>query len=117
MQTTGPESTEISCVDGQETSALTVLDERGEEGLVLEVGVVLLKLLLGGLVKLEGDELEATLLEAADDLADETVARSAQASYLELLALSKLHVDAASSTQRADVCVSKVKSPPRTHPR
>lgn len=48
-----------------------VLDERGEEGLGREVGVVLLEVLLGGSSELEGDELEAALLEAGDDLADE----------------------------------------------
>lgn len=41
---------------------------------------MLLKLLLGGLVELEGNELEATLLEAADDLTDET-AGSARALF------------------------------------
>ncbi len=69
-----------------------VLDEAGEEGLALEIGVVcghgsaparrcdaialsrihtLLEVLLGGVDELEGDQLEAALLEAGDDLADE----------------------------------------------
>lgn len=69
-----------------------VLDQAGEEGLALEIGVVcgqgsaparrcdaialsggrtLLEVLLGGVDELEGDQLEAALLEAGDDLADE----------------------------------------------
>lgn len=48
-----------------------VLDEAREEGLRGEVRVVLLEVLLGRSVELEGNELEASLLESADDLADE----------------------------------------------
>lgn len=69
-----------------------VLDQTGEEGLALEIGVVcgqgsaparrcdaialsgrhtLLEVLLGGVDELEGDQLVAALLEAGDDLADE----------------------------------------------
>jgi hypothetical protein len=46
-------------------------DETLEERLVLQVLVVLLKVLLSGSDELDGGELVATLLEAADDLADE----------------------------------------------
>lgn len=47
-----------------------VLDEAGEELLAGKVGVVLLEERLGGLHDLQGDQLEALLLEALDDLAD-----------------------------------------------
>jgi hypothetical protein len=53
-------------------TTLTGLDHTGEEGLVLEVGVVLLEVLLGRGSELEGSDLEAALLEAGDDLTDET---------------------------------------------
>jgi hypothetical protein len=46
-------------------------DEAREEGLVLEVGVVLLQVLLAGGDHLDGDELVPALLEARDDVADE----------------------------------------------
>ena len=68
-----------------------VLNETREEGLALEVSVVcywyvnlctsaivdydlrtLLEVLRGSVNELEGDELEATLLEAADDVPDES---------------------------------------------
>ena len=69
-----------------------VLDQAGEEGLALEVSVVytrdlsikfanrvydaqgltLLEVLGGSVDELEGNKLEATLLEAADDVADES---------------------------------------------
>lgn len=49
-----------------------VLDQTGEEGLALEVGVVLLEVVLTGVHELHGHELVATVLEALDDLADET---------------------------------------------
>jgi len=42
------------------------MDQRGVMGLTL------LKVLGGGVNELEGDELEATLLETADDVSDET---------------------------------------------
>lgn len=51
-----------------------VLDERREERLGREVLVVLLEVLLGRRGELEGNELEATLLEARDNLADEAEA-------------------------------------------
>ncbi|GMS99065.1 hypothetical protein PENTCL1PPCAC_21240, partial [Pristionchus entomophagus] len=57
---------------GDDGSRLHVGDERGEEGLLLEVDVVLLKMSLGGSHLLEGDQLVAALLEALDDLADES---------------------------------------------
>jgi len=46
-------------------------DEAGEEGLAGEVGVVGLEVLLGGGDELDGGELEAALLEALDDGADQ----------------------------------------------
>lgn len=52
-----------------------VLDEAGEEGLFLEVGVVLLEVSLAGRDELHGGELEAAALEARDDLTDETCGR------------------------------------------
>jgi hypothetical protein len=45
-----------------------VVDEGGVKGLSLEVLVVLLSDLTGGLVQLQGLELEALLLKAADDV-------------------------------------------------
>jgi len=47
-------------------------NETREEGLGGEVFVVLLEMLLGGAHELDGDELEATVLEARDDGADQT---------------------------------------------
>lgn len=57
-----------------------VLDQTREEGLALEVGVVLgkpkgtylLEVVLTSVHELHGHKLEATVLEALDDLADET---------------------------------------------
>ena len=46
-------------------------NEASEEGLVGKVGIVLLKVLLSGRGELDGDELEAAVLEARDDGADE----------------------------------------------
>jgi len=46
-------------------------DQALEEGLVAQVLVVLLEVLLGGCDELDGGELVASPLEAADDLADE----------------------------------------------
>ena len=46
-------------------------NETGEEGLAGEVGVVGLEVLLGGGDKLDGGKLEAALLEALDDGADQ----------------------------------------------
>lgn len=45
-------------------------NQTGEEGLVGQVGVVLLEVLLGGSGELDGSELEAAALEAGDDGAD-----------------------------------------------
>ena len=49
-----------------------VLDQAGEERLALEVGVVLLQVVFAGVHELHGHELEAAVLEALDDLADES---------------------------------------------
>ena len=46
-------------------------DETGEEGLAGEVGVVGLEVILGGGDQLDGRELEAAVLEALDDGADQ----------------------------------------------
>ena len=46
-------------------------DETLEEGLASEVSVVLLEVLLGGGGELHGNELEATVLEARDDGANQ----------------------------------------------
>lgn len=46
-------------------------NQAGEEGLASEVGVVLLEVLLAGLDELDGSELEAAVLEARDDGANE----------------------------------------------
>ena len=50
-------------------------DQTREEGLASEVGVVLLEVLLAGSDKLDGSELEAAVLEAGDDGADEATLR------------------------------------------
>ena len=47
-------------------------DESGEEGLAGKVGVVLLEVLLSGSDELDGGELEAAVLEAGDDGADQS---------------------------------------------
>lgn len=47
-------------------------DETLEEGLASEVSVVLLEVLLAGGGQLHGNELEATVLEARDDGANES---------------------------------------------
>jgi len=52
-----------------------VLNETGEEGLALKIGIVLLKVLWGCVNELEGDQLEATLFESTDDLADKRALR------------------------------------------
>lgn len=46
-------------------------DQTGEEGLAGKVGVVLLEVLLAGSDELDGSELEAAVLEAGDDGANE----------------------------------------------
>lgn len=56
---------------GDNGAAEHVLDQAGEEGLLLQVGVVALQVLLGGRDELEGHQLVAALLEAADDGADQ----------------------------------------------
>ena len=61
-----------------------VLDETGEEGLFLEIGVVLLEVSLAGRDELHGGELEAAALEARDDLTDETCVRAKVFSLLGL---------------------------------
>jgi hypothetical protein len=63
------------CVLFQQQRACSVPltgDEALEEGLLAEVGVVLLEVLLGSGDELDGDELVATLLEARDDITDES---------------------------------------------
>lgn len=55
----------------RKTTAYHVLDEASEERLAGEVLVVGLEELSAGLVQLESGELEALLLEAAEDLSDE----------------------------------------------
>ncbi|GMT02925.1 hypothetical protein PENTCL1PPCAC_25098, partial [Pristionchus entomophagus] len=57
---------------GDDGSGDHVVDEGGEEGLLLQIDVVLLKMGLGGGHLLKGDQLVAALLEALDDLADES---------------------------------------------
>jgi len=49
-----------------------VTDETWEEGLVLQVLIVLLEVLLGGRDHFDGDELEATLLEAGNNVTDKS---------------------------------------------
>ena len=56
---------------GADGAAAHVGNEPREEGLLGEVGVVLLEVLLGGSDELDGGKLEATVLEAGDDGADE----------------------------------------------
>eukprot|EP00282_Hemiselmis_andersenii_P034816 CAMPEP_0169450186 /NCGR_PEP_ID=MMETSP1042-20121227/13018_1 /TAXON_ID=464988 /ORGANISM="Hemiselmis andersenii, Strain CCMP1180" /LENGTH=153 /DNA_ID=CAMNT_0009561991 /DNA_START=43 /DNA_END=501 /DNA_ORIENTATION=+ len=56
---------------GDDGPRLHVLDERGEEGLGGEVGVVVLEELLRGASHLHRHELEALVLETRDDGADD----------------------------------------------
>lgn len=56
---------------GADGAGSHVGDETGEEGLAGEVGVVGLEVLLGGGDELDGRELEAAVLEALDDGADQ----------------------------------------------
>lgn len=56
---------------GADGAAAHVGNQSREEGLVREVGVVLLKVLLGGSDELDGGKLEATVLEARDDGANQ----------------------------------------------
>jgi hypothetical protein len=69
-----------------------VLDETGEEGLFLEVGVVLLEVSLAGRDELHGGELEAAALEARDDLTDETCVRAKVFSLLGLGAVERVEM-------------------------
>jgi hypothetical protein len=55
-------------------------DETLEEGLVLQILVVLLEVLLGWSDELDGSELVASLFKSADDLADETTLNLSSAS-------------------------------------
>lgn len=57
---------------GKNGAGLHVLEQRGEEGLLLEVGVVLSEELLVGVGKLDGDKLETSLLESVEDRSDES---------------------------------------------
>jgi len=57
---------------GGDGAATHVGNKTLEERLLAEVGVVVLKVLLGGSDKLDCDQLEASLLEAADDLTNES---------------------------------------------
>lgn len=56
--------------DADDGAGSHVLDETGEELLALEVLVVLLEVLLGGVDHLEGGDLVTAVLEALDDLTD-----------------------------------------------
>lgn len=56
---------------GADGAAAHVCDQPREEGLLSEIGIVLLEVLLGGGGELDGGELEATGLEAGDDGTDE----------------------------------------------
>lgn len=57
---------------GADGTAVHVVDEASEEGLVLEVGIVLLEVLLAGGDELDGSKLVAAVLEAGDDGANES---------------------------------------------
>jgi len=57
---------------GDDRARSHVLDQTREERPVLQVLVVLLEVLGRSVNELEGNELEATLLETADDVSDET---------------------------------------------
>lgn len=56
---------------GADGAAAHVGDQAREEGLLGEVGIVLLEVLLGGGGELDGGKLEATALEAGDDGSNE----------------------------------------------
>jgi len=68
--TTSLDSVEAFPDHTNDGAGVHVLDQPREEGLASEISVVLLKVLRGSMNELEGDELEATLLESADDSAD-----------------------------------------------
>lgn len=57
---------------GENGAGLHVLEQRGEEGLLLEVLVVLSEELLVGVGQLDGDKLETSLLESVEDRSDES---------------------------------------------
>lgn len=57
---------------GNDWTAEHVCDEAFEEWLVGQIFVVLLEVFLGGRNHLQGNELVSSLLEAADDVADES---------------------------------------------
>lgn len=57
--------------EGEWQGGLLTGNKTGEERLVLEVCVVLLEVLFAGGNELDGDELEAAVLEALDDGADD----------------------------------------------
>lgn len=57
---------------GDDGAAQHVGDEAGEERLGAEVSIVLLEVLLGGGAELQGSKLEATVLKARDDGANES---------------------------------------------
>lgn len=63
---------------GADGAAAHVGDQPREEGLLREVGIVLLKVLLGGGGELDGGKLEAAGLEAGDDGADEATLGNCQ---------------------------------------
>ena len=63
---------------GADGAAAHVGNQSREEGLVGEIGIVLLEVLLGGGGELDGGKLEATGLEAGDDGADEATLERCQ---------------------------------------
>jgi len=69
-------TTSLDCVEtldhkGANRSRGHILDESREEGLVLEVGIVLLKVLSSGMNHLHGHDLVPAVLKATYDLSDE----------------------------------------------
>ena len=69
---------------GDDGSRVHVLDETREELLVAEVSVVLLEVLVARGAQLHGNKLEAAVLEARDDGANETTLRTASANNSQL---------------------------------
>lgn len=57
---------------GNDRARHHVLEQAREEGLLLQVTVVVAEEVLAGLSHLESDELEATVLETTEDLGDES---------------------------------------------
>jgi hypothetical protein len=57
---------------GADGARVHVVDEASEEGLGAEISIVLLEVLLAGADELEGNKLEAAVLEAGDDGANES---------------------------------------------